>query len=84
MRILSWLLIGLAAVVAGAGAVFYSWVQDTACGHVTGAMGGGHCRLRMPWELGREDLVYTVLVPFGLAGLLLALGLAARARARRG
>lgn len=79
MRILSYVLIGLALVVAGLAVWLYLWAFGMACAYNTGA---GGCTIRPPWRLGYEDFLYLVVIPWGTV-LLLGLGGFACRRAAR-
>ena len=79
MRVLSWILFVLAALVAGLGVFGQIWSIGMACSYVT----SGRCRWPPPWTLGREDLLVFYVVPFGLALILVLAGVAARRRSRR-
>jgi hypothetical protein len=77
---MSWLsltLYALAGLASALWALFYIWAHGLAC-----AFGspGGNCRIKMPWSLRGEDLIYLVLLPLTVVLLLLLLAwLAGRA-----
>jgi hypothetical protein len=78
MRILAWILFGLAGIGAVLAVAFYIMVQGMACSFSTS---GQPCRMRMPWAMGAEDLVVLIILPCGLVILLAVLGVLARRRA---
>jgi hypothetical protein len=71
MRALSFILFGLAAVVASVAVLFYGYVTSLACGYAPGASG---CRA-WPWELGHDDRLWLVQLPAGIVIALLALAI---------
>lgn len=83
MRVFSWILFGLSALVAALGVLLQIWVQGMRCAYVTSGTAGQNCRWTMPWTMGYEDILYLFVIPFGLALVLFMLGLAARRRAAR-
>jgi hypothetical protein len=75
MRVLSWILFALAAIGAALAVVFYIMVQGMACSFSTS---GQPCRMKMPWQMGAEDLVTLFILPWGPVILLVVLGIVAR------
>ena len=79
MRVLSRLLIALAALVAGGATVIYLAMTNLVCGYVPNA---GSCHAR-PWELGSDDRFWLVGLPTGIVAILVTLAVLARRRALR-
>lgn len=77
MRILSYILFALALVVAGLAVLLYLWAMGMSCAYVTRP----GCGIKPPWRLGYEDLLYLIVIPWGLVLLLVIGGIASR-RAR--
>ena len=55
-------------------ATAYVWVGSMACAFVTS---NDVCRVKLPWELGREDTLLLVIGPALICAALLALALLA-------
>lgn len=79
MRMLSYILFGLALIAAGLAILFYLWAMDLACAYVTSP----GCTIKPPWRLGYEDLLYLVAIPWGVVLALAIGGIAARRSANR-
>ena len=71
-------LLVLAFVGAGLAAAFHVYIQGLAGAFGTGPGGG---RPRAPWELGLEDFVLLIVLPFGPVLLLVLAALALRGAA---
>ncbi|WP_260599629.1 hypothetical protein [Sphingomonas endolithica] len=74
MRLLSYLLFAMAAVVCGCAVLIYAALTNLACGYAPGA---SSCHAR-PWDLGSDDRFWLVGLPTGIAGMLIALAILAR------
>jgi len=72
MARLSRMLHGLGVIAAILSVVWYLYIQKLGC-----AMGTGtaptRCPIRMPWQLGSEDLLFLFVTPFGITALLFGL-----------
>ena len=80
MRILSHILLALAAVVGGCAILAYAYLTNLACGYAPGASG---CRA-WPWDLGSDDRFWLVGLPAAIVATLVAIALFARRKAHEG
>jgi hypothetical protein len=80
MRVLSYLLFLLAAIIAGFAGLIYLYAAGARCSY---ALRSSSCSMRWPWELGHEDVITMVLIPGGLIALLVWGGIALRRMAKR-
>jgi hypothetical protein len=79
MRILSVVLLVLAAGLCVVWATAYVWINGLACGYALNTDG---CSIKPPWALRGEDFLLLVALPAAGVGVLLAGGLAAWRRSR--
>ncbi|MEG3150815.1 hypothetical protein U1769_13045 [Sphingomonas sp. ZT3P38] len=77
MRILSHILLALAAVVVGCAILAYLYLTNLACGYAPGA---SSCRA-WPWNLGSDDRFWLVGLPSAVVAALIAIALFARRKA---
>lgn len=79
MRVLACLLFALALAIAGLAVFLYLLGQGAACSY---ALRSSSCRFKFPWELGSEDIIFVVILPWSLVALLVYGGIAAWRKAR--
>jgi hypothetical protein len=76
MRILSHILLALAAVVGGSAILVYAYLTNLACGYAPSASG---CRA-WPGDLGSDDRFWLVGLPAAIVATLVAIALFARGK----
>jgi hypothetical protein len=79
MRLLSFILFAMAALVVGCAILIYGYVTSLACGYAPGAAG---CHAA-PWDLGSDDYFWLVSLPGSIAMILIVLALLAHRKANR-
>lgn len=79
MRILSHILLAVAAAIGGCAVLLYAYLTNLACGYAPNASG---CHAR-PWELGSDDRFWLVGLPASIVASLVAIAVVMRRKADR-
>lgn len=79
MRLLSFILFAMAALVVGCAILVYGYATSLACGYASRAAG---CSAA-PWDLGSDDYFWLVGLPGSIAVTLIVLALLAHRQANQ-